>query len=124
MFEYYIFIIFKINSLSCKLLDSAFYLCALEQNNQVYVIILKLCYQNNKSILTNHTKMTQVSDITYHDNIFIYDTDEDNYKALCAADNQNYNVKCIIIYFDVSYNYNKYNEDIIFKHFGNYQTKF
>ena len=36
--------------------------------------------------------MTQVSDITYHDDIFIYD-------------NKNYNIKCIIIHFDVSFSY-------------------
>ena len=41
-----------INSISCKLLESAYYLCALEQNNKVYVVILEhLCQNNDAQIL-------------------------------------------------------------------------
>ena len=45
---------YNISTISCKLLDSAYYLCAFDQNNKVYVVILDhLCENNDTKIVIN-----------------------------------------------------------------------
>ena len=114
-----------INNLSCKLLQKAFYLCGFDQNNQVNVIILGYFYQENEiKKLIMHSSIIQVSGISSHDNIFLYDTNKPDYKALCVMDKDNYNVECKIIYFDVSLHYNQFRKTLEIKNIvADYQNK-
>ena len=118
---------YEINSLSCKLIQSVFYLCAFNQNKDVYVIILGYFYQSHQvKKLVKHSDKKLVSEVSYYDNIFLYDTNKKYYKALCVTINENYDVKCKIIYFDVSYDYHGdyFKNTIEFKDLSYYQNKF
>ena len=89
---------YNINSISCKLLESDYYLCAYDQNNNLYLRTLIHSYgNNNKKELKYHSSEFHVSIIPFHDKIILYDTDVNHYKILCAFDKGNNQVSCIII---------------------------
>ena len=41
--------------------------------------------------------------ISSYDNIFLYDTNNTNYKILCAVNKENSKVECKIVYFNIHY---------------------
>ena len=110
---------YVINSIYCKLLDSAYYLCVLEQNNKVYVVILEhLCQNNDAQILIKRYPELLINNIPPY-KIILYDTHKDDYKILCTTNKEDFNVSCIILKYDTSKN-----NDLQFPSFTSYKTKF
>ena len=90
----------KINTVSCKYLDHSNYLCAFDQDNEIYIIIFA---KKDEQLLVKHGPEILVNSTLYHDRVFLYDTNINTntgnfrYKILCAANIENYFVSCNIM---------------------------
>ena len=116
---------YKINTISCRLLESAFYLCVLDQNNKIYVVILAYIYdaRQNKQLI-KHSSIIPVNDIEYYRKVILFNTDHSKIKILCNKNMKNFDDSCIIIKTDISYSFFGYNALIEFNSLMKYNTKF
>ena len=112
---------YKINTISCKLRDSTFYLCAIDKNDKLYLIILAHIYLGNniKGLIQKKLIEIPINNTSYNNKVFFYDSQKDHYKLICSVNKDNYDVSCIIINIGDSLN-SKAN----FKEFDYYISKF
>ena len=96
--------------ISCKLIDSARYVCAYFINNAIKVDILVLNYNPFYGIRLSIQKTIQLNEFTDFDNLILYDVvNYASYKLLCASKKETKGTKCTGIYVTCEYNY--YNLD-------------
>ena len=111
----------KINTISCKLRDSTFYLCAIDQNDKLYLITLAHIYSDNniKGLIQKKLIEIPINNTSYNNKAFFYDSQKDHYKLVCSVNKDNYDVSCIIINIGTSLD-----SDANFKEFDYYISKF
>ena len=120
---YQVYFTYNINSISCKLIESDYYLCAYNQNNKLYLVTLIHSYGSDyKKELKCYSSEYLVNDIPFHDKIILYNTDKKHYKILCVFDKNNNNILCIIVRCEKD-GTNKY-KNIEVKNFDSLTTKF
>ena len=90
---------FEIKELSCKLIESSCYMCIYIKDDSIYITIITFTYSGSssyKGIKINKTE--EINGFQGYKNIIIYDTNDSEYKIICA---QKDNVLCKIIYINV-----------------------
>ena len=105
--------------ISCKLIESVWYICAHFQSNKIKISILVHIYisTGEKGFKIVDTKDAEgFSDIEY-DNLILYDTTNDKYKILCASKRDD-SIKCSAIHITVNYEYHLWGADF------NYELNF
>ena len=110
--------------ISCKLIKSIWYICAFFQSNKIKISILAHIYVDyeEKGFKIVDTKDADGFSDTEYDNLILYDTNDDNYKVICASKKDG-TIKCSAIYITVDYEYNmlggKFDYDLDFKSLKN-----
>ena len=103
--------------ISCKLIKDNVYICACREDNQITLKILAHVYirsvSNSKKVIEGLElkESINVSNFNNHDIPILYDTDNYNYKLLCAREIENNNIECKPFYIEAEYSldYSYYN---------------
>ena len=90
------------NLISCKLFRSSRYVCAYFEGNKIKVIILIFLYieVDQKGFQLFHH--IESDNFAGYDHIILLDTNNENYKIICATKERN-NIKCFALYLSIMY---------------------
>ena len=90
--------------ISCKLAKQSINICALSQNGQIKLKFIAHIFfsRSEKDIGLDEKYSMDISQLNNHENAIIYDTENSQYKIICANKKGESNIECLAIYFDIS----------------------
>ena len=100
------------NKISCKFAKSACYICAYFKQNEIIIDIFAYVYVSDgekgiKKIKTYN--IDNIEEMHDYDNLIIYDTDNEDYKILCAAEKRIYAI-CKEISLSIHYDIDNFDD--------------
>ena len=97
-----------IQTISCKLIESAKYICAYIINSQIYLgTFLHVCdykvltVKKKQQIVQN--RETSLNEFINYDDVILYDTSDKNNKIFCALNSDSETIKCKMISVDIEF---------------------
>ena len=92
------------NKISCKFVTNVCYICAYFKHNKIIIDILAHVYVSDGEKGIKNITTYNIEGMHDYDNLIIYDTDNDDYKILCAA-NKRIDAICKEIFISIHYDY-------------------
>ena len=91
--------------ISCKLAKQSINICALSQNGQIKLKFIAHIFfsRSEKDIGLDEKYSIDVPQFNNHENAIIYDTENSQYKIICANKKGESNIECLAVYFDISF---------------------
>lgn len=95
----------KNEEISCKLVKENINICAIPQNGQIRLkFILHIYFDRTvKGMMEKYSK--DIDQFNNHENAILYDTENSQYKIICARRKDNGNIECLAVYLNINYNF-------------------